>query len=53
MPGIQKRDDKAGSAAQRDWLLANWKKLGDALRPHLNALDLPALAIDPEEVEEP
>jgi hypothetical protein len=49
MPGTQKRDNKQGWSAQRQWLLANWKKLADTLRPYINGVDLNVLSIDQQE----
>ena len=51
MPGVQKRDDKAAWAAQKQWLLASWKKLADALRPYVNSLDLETLSVVPDSLE--
>jgi hypothetical protein len=46
MPGLQKRDDKAAWTLQKTWLLNNWKRLGDVLRPYIVAVDLSQLETD-------
>lgn len=49
MPGVQKRDDSAAWIGQRQWLLSNWKKLGDTLRPYIAAIDISSLAEEAED----
>lgn len=51
MPGTQKRDDKSLWPKQKQWILTHWKKLADTLRPHINSLDLAALAASSDEME--